>query len=583
MLLHKKVLLENINLYMRFVEKLHVKKLDSSFKMVASSSLSYGILEKLPLFLKKVMNKSHSEKGGGSPHIKKIKNITDELITGLLIEEDHIKWSVFQKEKQKYEWLKSTSTNFDTRENAASTEQKILYIASTIETNLTDFQGYVSFVIPSQKLLLQILDFPTKEIDELEGMVQLQVDKQSPYSPDETTFSYEVLHSFEQSTRVLIAIIKKDYIDEVKNLIDGTGLNIQRIDIEPLALWHSLHTSSCVPKQGRHFFIYADLNGGLLLCTEDGNFTHCKNILPFKDLSKEDIALDLIEESQNMQISMELYHGVKPLESIHLHLSLPDTEYILNTLKYKFSAINIVILEEKIDITTSAVRRFLSFQENQKLKKKKSNTRAVIPLIDFVPLEWRKIASEIAFRKKLWKASFMLLAIWLIITAGITGLHSFEEKRTQQLTQESATLSIPANQVRLLNQRIREFEKYIDRSKSLLDYLLEITKLMPQEITLTSFQYTKSKTIIIRGESLTANPILDFKQALDKSYMFSAVDMGNIMPAKRKETTVQSFQITIHLEEQKTTANNQKKLQNTGGEVKIGSSASDTSEMEMTK
>jgi Tfp pilus assembly protein PilN len=511
---------------------------------------------------------------------RKIKKTCDELITALFIKENQVKWSISRKTKQKYEWLKSSSSTIEPALDSTSKEEITSPVAKIIEENISDFEGCIVWIMPSNRILMQILDFPTKEIDELEGMVQLQVDKSSPYPPDETVFSYESLYTFEQNTRVLLSIMRKNNIDEIKSLMDGIGLNIQRIDIEPLALWYVLNENSSVPQAGRHFFICLSIAGGVLLCSEDGKLSGCKNILPLKDLTREEIASDLEEELQNIIIAMELSHGVKPIEGICIHAELSEAEYIKESFRKKFPSINFSLKDEEPDAAKAALERFLIFQNNQKLKKKKSTASYVIPLLDFVPEEWRKAASESVFRRRLFKASLLLLGVWLLAVSCILGLYSFEQKKTNELSKESSSLSAPANEVRMLQQRVKEFERYIDRSKSLLDYLLEITKVMPQEVILTSFQYAKDRSVTIRGESLTANPILDFKQALDKSTLFTSVDMGNIMPAKRKDTTVQSFQITIHLEEKKVIENTQNKSQKTSGAVKIGSSSGNELEME---
>jgi len=101
-------------------------------------------------------------------------------------------------------------------------------------------------------------------------------------------------------------------------------------------------------------------------------------------------------------------------------------------------------------------------------------------------------------------------------------------------------------------EEVRDFnpEQYLDRKRSALECLREISQLLPADISITAFQFKKAKSITLRGEALTVNPIYDFKEALDKSSLFRKIEMGSTQPSKRKEATVQTFQMTIHLPEE---------------------------------
>ena len=101
-----------------------------------------------------------------------------------------------------------------------------------------------------------------------------------------------------------------------------------------------------------------------------------------------------------------------------------------------------------------------------------------------------------------------------------------------------------------MQNQVRSFEQYLDRSNSALECLREISQYLPKDVLLTSFQFKKGKSVGIRGEALAVNAIYDYKQALDKSRMFARVEMGSIQPGKRKTTSVHTFQMTLQLKEQ---------------------------------
>jgi len=112
-------------------------------------------------------------------------------------------------------------------------------------------------------------------------------------------------------------------------------------------------------------------------------------------------------------------------------------------------------------------------------------------------------------------------------------------------------LQKPAEDVRRLQRQIHSFETYLDRQCSALECLREISTVLPKDVDLTSFQFKKGKNISLRGEARNVEPIYDFKKSLDKSPLFNSIEMGSTQPSKRKNLTVQTFQMNVRLKEAK--------------------------------
>jgi len=71
----------------------------------------------------------------------------------------------------------------------------------------------VSVAIPLDRVLLRVVELPSTEMDELRGMVDLQVDKFSPFPVEQMSVSFESLSQTANSTRVLIAAVRREEID----------------------------------------------------------------------------------------------------------------------------------------------------------------------------------------------------------------------------------------------------------------------------------------------------------------------------------------------------------------------------------
>ena len=112
------------------------------------------------------------------------------------------------------------------------------------------------------------------------------------------------------------------------------------------------------------------------------------------------------------------------------------------------------------------------------------------------------------------------------------------------------TLKTPADEVRLLQRKVRAFEQSLERNHLALESLREISRLLPAGANISSFQFKRGRSVIVRGEAETVNPIYDFKQALDDSPMLEKIEMGSVQPGKRRNVTVQTFQMTAQLPEE---------------------------------
>ena len=101
-------------------------------------------------------------------------------------------------------------------------------------------------------------------------------------------------------------------------------------------------------------------------------------------------------------------------------------------------------------------------------------------------------------------------------------------------------------------QNVREkesLEKYADRTHSVLEGLLEVTKLLPESLELNSFDYTKGKAIHLRGSGPRTEPIYDYFQKLGASEQFQAIkDEKQSMQIKQGQRQ-EGFSVTVLLPE----------------------------------
>ena len=75
----------------------------------------------------------------------------------------------------------------------------------------------------SGQALLRVAELPAVDPDELKGMVDLQVDKVSPFPPDSTVTSFEVVQQSETASGVLMAALDRKTADSIGRTLTGRG------------------------------------------------------------------------------------------------------------------------------------------------------------------------------------------------------------------------------------------------------------------------------------------------------------------------------------------------------------------------
>ena len=73
-----------------------------------------------------------------------------------------------------------------------------------------------------------------------------------------------------------------------------------------------------------------------------------------------------------------------------------------------------------------------------------------------------------------------------------------------------------------------------NKKYSTLDILHEISRLMPQPLTLSNFSYEEDKLLLLRGYASELNSVYSFVQFLEKSPLFNSFNIRLRYATKRK-------------------------------------------------
>ena len=466
-------------------------------------------------------------------------------ITGLRVRDTFLEWTTLGLGKNGIEVLAARQVQLE--DPSADGLADPIQRAEAIRRQCPDLTGAVTIGLAPSQMLMRVVELPTIDPAEMADMIQLQVDQFSPFPEDRMAVSYEVLSATETACCVLIAAVPKEQVESLGELFRPVGVTIQRIDAEIMGWWRLLADSRAIPAQGRHLLLLLEPSGGIWIAVQDGLPQAVKAISPMEGLTPEEYAEELAGDMGALIVSLDLERGVAPVGGLDCWSRDLDMTVIVARLQQELEpAVRQQSLEILPSLSEGLARRMLvpPFAV-------KARAKGIQAVLDLVPVAWRTAVTSRLFQKRLILAVGVAISIWLVGVVVFSVGFQWNRLRLNRLEARLVELQKPADDVRRLQRQIHLFETYLDRQRSALECLREISAVLPKDVDLTSFQFKKGKSISLRGEARAVEPIYDFKKSLDKSSLFKSIEMGSTQPSKRKNLTVQTFQMNVHLKEDK--------------------------------
>jgi len=405
-------------------------------------------------------------------------------------------------------------------------------LVAALKKACSKVRGEVGLSVPTDQALLRVAELPSVDPDELEGMVELQIDKISPFPVEHMAVSYEILSQGETSTRVLIVAVRREIIDELGDEFRRAGHVPHGIDVDILGWWQLLHEAGRIAEHGRQILLLFDEHSSELVVTHDGIPVLFRSLGMGPELADEDIE-ELVDDVGYTLTTLEAEWGTAERVQLNLWSRNPMPADLTARLQHDLGvAVDVHGLEELPPLSEGLARRMARTQETR---------------IDLSPAEWMERERTRHARLVLLALTLVFFSVWLGgITVFLAGL-SLQQKELRRVQARSEEMNQVAEAARQAEEKVKSLEQYADRSRSALECLREVSVLLPQGIDLTSFSYRKGKSVKIRGESPNEGPIYDFIGAMEKSDLFAEAKSGDIARKRRKNRTVTEFTVTAQL------------------------------------
>ncbi len=397
---------------------------------------------------------------------------------------------------------------------------------------LGGLKGAWTLVLPSDRVLLRVVDLPSTDPEELAGMAELQVDKFAPFPVEQMAIAHESLWEGEGTSRVLIAACRRETVTEWADRFSVLGRQPDRVDVALACRWHALRAANNVPDKGRQAILVQEAAGIDLLVVQDGLPVIMRPLGSVPAPDDPEAIAEIAEEVSYTLTSLESEWGAVATVALTLWSVEPPADALVTRLEQECAL--------PVQVKSMAQEKSLSAIATERMQ----DTQHVT--LDLALDDWRAAASLRAGQRRIWLWGGGLLLGWLLVLGGLFGISAFEQARVERMREQVAALEGPAEEAHVLRRRIASLEQYADRTYSALEVLREVSSLLPDGVELTSFTYRKAGRVNIRGEASRVPPIYDFFEALEASALFVEVNPEGVTqaPGGRRRP---DFRLTAYL------------------------------------
>ena len=444
--------------------------------------------------------------------------------TGIHYTDEIVEWAVLRKTRSETETLHEGSAPIP--QGFFEQDAAPLFPAEVLTDLRKNFRGIVTVSLPSSQLLMRVLELPSSDPDEINGMVELQMDQISPFPADQLTLSYELLEETENHSRVLAVAAPRNAVDALGDLFKTKEVYIRSLDAEILAWWSLLTAHSDIPSEGRVIFILEEHTEFSMIIVDDGVPICFRSLELFHNFTDEAVLSEITEEMRYNLLSLETEYGHRDTRSIEFWSESDIPETLLKMLGEECTG----------KITLHNLGTLPSLAEGLTLRSADRTAHH----IELVPREWIELQRKKRFMQVATIAAIAVLGLWMAVVSITGAVFAIQKGSFNRVKKEAAKYSGPARAAQAAREEMLSLEKYADHSRSALECLREITHALPDFVEITSFTYTKGKAIQLSGTGEGSDQIYDYFQKLGELELFEGV--GN---TKISENT--RFSIKVNL------------------------------------
>ena len=363
--------------------------------------------------------------------------------------------------------------------------------------------------LPLNRLLVKMVRMPLGE--DPVAVAEPVLKSMSPFPDDSITVGCETVREDGDGRVVIAAALPESAADDIGEALDAAKLSVVRIDSLALGqirgVWPSLGESS------ERRLVLLDSIDCLSCIVLDGDQPSAIRAITDRSDLRREIMLSLLEA--------ENFGGARRLDEI----ILVETDSTGSTApadptdsKDSFAALEAFAPVRRLTVGADAA--LVGVAERA----------ADEGSLNALPASWRELLEETRFKAKLVRYLSIAGGIWLLIMAVLFGVPMVYDFLTDHQKSLSKQHQRQYREVKDMKAKVDLIRKYSDHARGALEIMKALSDRLPEEITLTTWNYKRDEGVRVSGEGDTAESVYAFKDAMDEMSAGEGEDGERIFP-----------------------------------------------------
>ncbi len=408
----------------------------------------------------------------------------------------------------------------------------------------------VIVVNPSHLTTTRVVSVPSADWNEIRDIVELQIEKHTPYAKEEILTDFTVLETDAGGySKVMLVISHQDVVNRALQIVEAMGWMLERVAFELEGLLQWPRNLKGIP--ANQPFLLADLDAEVsTVAVIQGN-----ELLFHRSLAFGMNQITAESSGVSGRLIGELRRSIEAFEAEGLRTALASV--VLTGQVERLPELKAQV-EQNLELAAQAVPAFERFtlSETALAGQRDSGLASFAGLlglaqgvsrIDLTPKPLRLHRTFELRARSLMVVGCQLIGVLALISAIVIGNVQRQEHYYGWLRVEAHRTAEAANLLDGSLQQLELVRQWLKTRGQYLDIITELNKHSSEAIQWDSIDYVQSDRIVLKGTSREMPRVFDMVAALEKSALFSKVEAKRVTKRKEKEEELTNFELTCEL------------------------------------
>lgn len=355
-------------------------------------------------------------------------------------------------------------------------------------------ESEVLLALPASDVLMERLTLPSKEPEELEGMVRLQLEKTLPYPTEEISCDYAVLREEETDSVVVATAVHNPALDMLCKPLRDRGCLPRRVSV------FAAHIAALHPK-GAVMAVYREQERVLVALCEDGHpvFLHA-----LESTEAEAVEFELLQ----VLLAAEMEGAPSEFAEVRVDPSCAELKPVLAQM------FDVPVSDLAVDAVPWRAGS------------------------DLVPSAWEEEATGLRRAVRLRRRLIVAGALYLALVLAAIAFVIVQKQRVRALDRKLAEARPRLDALQAQQGRWNAVAPAVAPSRFTIELLHQVLEALPPGVTLTQFDQTVSQ-FLVEGEAPSAAAAIQFAENLRANEALSEflIESGppTILPGDRAQ------------------------------------------------